>query len=137
MLRIALWIAQLVLFLVFAATGFVKLTLPIAQLAPVMSWVADAPPALVRFIGVAELAGAVGVLLPALTRVHPALTPLAALGLAIVMGLATAANLASGELAHAAVSFPLGALAAFVAWGRFARAPIAPRGTPRRMAEAT
>ena len=137
MLRTALWIAQAVLFVVFAATGFVKMTLPIADLAPVMSWVAAVPPALVRFIGVAELAGALGVLLPTLTRVHPALTPLAALGLAIVMGLATVVNLAGGHAAHAAVAFPLGALAAFVAWGRFGRAPIAARGTPHRMAEAT
>lgn len=137
MLRTVLWIAQVVLFLVFAVTGFVKLTLPIDQLVPVMSWVADVPPALVRFIGIAELAGALGVLLPALTRVLPMLTPLAAIGLAIVMALATAANLAGGHPAHAAVSFPLGVLAVFVAWGRFTREPIAPRGAPRRMAEAT
>ena len=130
-LRIALWVAQVVLFLVFAVTGLVKITMPIAQVAPVMEWVTDVPPALVRFIGVAELAGAVGVLLPALTRVRPDLAPLAALGITIVMALATVVHLTRGEATRAAVPLVLGALAAFVAWGRYARAPIKAREAPR------
>jgi len=117
-LNVALWIAQLVLFMVFAMTGIAKATMPIARLAPIMAWVTGVSPALVRFIGVAELSGALGVLLPTATRVRPGLASLAALGLAIVMTLATAVNVATGELAHAPVSLVLGALAAFVAWGR-------------------
>ena len=131
-LNVALWIAQLVLFTVFAVTGFAKVSMPIDRLAPMMAWVTEVPPTLVRFIGVAELSGALGVLLPSLTRVHPGLTPLAALGLAVVMALATAVNFATGEMAHAPVSLVLGAIAAFVAWGRYRLVPIAPRQLPRR-----
>jgi hypothetical protein len=126
-LNVALWVAQAVLFVVFALTGLLKLTAPIDRLAPVMSWVSHVPPALVRFIGVAELAGALGVLLPALTRVQPWLTPLAALGLAVAMALAVPVHLVEGEPGRALVPLALGALAAFVAWGRHVRAPIAPR----------
>jgi hypothetical protein len=126
-LDVALWIAQIALFTVFAATGLAKLTMSIDRLAPMMAWVTDAPLALVRFIGVAELAGALGVLLPAVTRVHPELTPLAALGLTVVMVLGTAVNFSTGELTHTPVSIVLGALAAFVAWGRYRLAPISPR----------
>ena len=117
-LRVALWIAQLVLFTVFAVTGFVKVTMPIDRLAPIMTWVTEVPPALVRFIGIAELSGALGVILPSLTRVLPRLTSLAALGLGVVMAFATVVHLASGETARASVPLVLGALAAFVAWGR-------------------
>lgn len=133
-LNVALWIAQLVLFTVFAVTGFAKLTMPIDRLAPMMAWVTEVAPTLVRVIGVAELAGALGVLLPSLTRVHPGLTPLAALGLAVVMALATAVNFATGEMAHAPVSLVLGAIAAVVAWGRYALVPISPRQPGRRVA---
>jgi uncharacterized membrane protein YphA (DoxX/SURF4 family) len=130
-LNVALWIAQLALCVVFAVTGFMKVTMPIARLARTMSWVSGVPPALVHVIGLAELAGALGVLLPALTRVHPELTPLAAVCLTIVMALATVVNLAGGEATRAPVTLVLGALAAFVAWGRYARAPITPRRAPR------
>ena len=133
-LRVALWIAQLVLFTVFAVTGFAKVTMPIARLAPMMAWVTEVPPALVRFIGIAELSGALGVLLPSVTRVHPALTPLAALGLGVVMVLAAPVHLLAGEMARASVPLALGALAAFVAWGRYALVPIAARQPRRRVA---
>ena len=76
--NVALWIAQGLLFTVFAVTGFLKLTQPVEQLAPMMSWISGVPVALVRCIGAVEVAGALGVLLPALTRVRTELTPLAA-----------------------------------------------------------
>jgi putative oxidoreductase len=126
-LHVTLWSAQIVLFLVFSLTGLAKLTSPINELAPMMPWVLDVPLTLVRFIGAAELAGALGVLLPALTRVRPQLTPLAALGLTVVMALATVVHLARGEFVHALIPLGLGFLAAFVAWGRYARAPIQDR----------
>jgi uncharacterized membrane protein YphA (DoxX/SURF4 family) len=132
-LGVALWIAQLVLFTVFAVTGFAKMTMPVDRLAPMMAWVTDAPEALVRFIGVAELAGALGVLLPSVTRVQPGLTSLAAVGLGVVMACATVVHLAEGEPARAMVPLVLGALAAFVAWGRYAASPIVSR-RPERMA---
>ena len=70
--------------------------------------------------------GAVGVVLPALTRVQPKLTPLAAAGLVVVMVLAMANHIMAGEF-MIVPNLVLGGLAAFVAWGRFKRAPIAPR----------
>ncbi|MEX2154330.1 MAG: DoxX family protein [Gemmatimonadaceae bacterium] len=82
-LHVGLWIAQVLLFTLFAFAGTLTLFTPIAQLAQTVPWAADVPVALVRFIGFAELAGAIGLLLPSLTRIKPALTPLAALGLAV------------------------------------------------------
>ena len=127
-LGVALWVAQLLLFLAFAASGVMKLTMPIPELSQQAPWVADVPVALVRFIGLAELAGALGVLLPALTRVRPGLTPLAAAGLATVMLLAIGFHAMRGDDAIAfVITGILGALALFVAWGRSRRAPITPR----------
>ena len=80
-----------------------------------------------RVIGVAELLGALGLILPAATRVKPMLTPLAASGLATVTLLAAIFHISRGELGALPIPLVLGGLAAFVAWGRAAKAPIAPR----------
>lgn len=80
-----------------------------------------------RFIGIAELAAAVGLILPALTRILPKLTPLAGLGLAVIMVLAAGFLVQRGEMSALPINFLLGALAAFVAWGRWRKVPIAPR----------
>lgn len=128
-LHLALWAAQLLLFLAFAMSGFIKLTLPIAELSQQAPWTADVSPGLVRFIGAVELAGALGVLLPAATRVRPGLTPLAAAGLATVMLLALGFHAMRGDgPTPMAINAVLGGLALFVAWGRSRRAPIAARG---------
>jgi hypothetical protein len=79
---------------------------------------------LVRFIGISELMGAIGILLPAALRIRPRLTPLAAAGLALVMALAILFHLARGEAQVIAVPLVLGALSAFVAWSRFRKAPV-------------
>ncbi len=127
-LRAALWIVQILLAVAFAMSGLMKLMQPIADLASQMGWVASVPAALVRFIGAAELAGAAGLILPALTRIQPRLTALAALGLVVVMVLASVVHATRGEFGMIPVNLVLGALAAFVAWGRGKAAPIAPRG---------
>lgn len=126
-LHIALWVAQILLAAGFGFSGFAKATAPVDQLTPMLAWVTAVPEWLVRFIGVAELAGALGVLLPAATRVQPQLMPLAALGLAIIMVLAFLFHLSRGEMQALGINVILGALAAFVAWGRTRRAPILPR----------
>src|SRR5262245_35966568 len=87
-ITVALWIAQVLLAGLFGMAGAMKSTAPFAALATKMPWTADVPHALVRFIGLAELAAALGLLLPSLTRVRPRLTPLAAAGLVTVMVLA-------------------------------------------------
>ena len=86
--------------------------------------------ALVIFIGVSEVAGGLGVLLPALTRVRPALTPLAAVGLAAILVLAICFHLIRGEASHTPIPLAFLALAVFVAWGRSVKAPISPRTPP-------
>ena len=123
-LNIALWAVQGLLLVAFGAAGLMKLTTPADALAASPQGL---PVGLVRFIGGAEFAGALGVVLPALTRIRPALTPLAAAGLVAVMVLAAAFHLSRGEVVEAGPAVVLGALAAFVVWGRGRRAPVAPR----------
>jgi putative oxidoreductase len=84
-LSVALWVVQILLAALFINAGFLKATQPIASIAPMIPWAPDVPEPLVRFIGVSELAGAIGLLPPALTRIRPRLTPLAACGLVVVM----------------------------------------------------
>jgi uncharacterized membrane protein YphA (DoxX/SURF4 family) len=130
-LAVALWIGQILLASIFGMSGFMKATTPIPELSKSAAWVTAVPAPLVRFIGVAELLGAAGVLLPALTRVLPKLTPLAALGLATIMELAVFFHLSRGEMTGAGITFVFSLLAVFVAWGRLRGVPIEPRPTPR------
>ena len=126
-LHLGLWVVQGLLGAMFLAAGAMKATQPIAVLVDTLGWPAAVPAALVRVIGVAELLGALGLILPAATRVKPMLTPLAGVGLAMVMLLATIFHISHGELGALPIPLVLGGLAAFVAWGRAAKAPIAPR----------
>jgi putative oxidoreductase len=123
----AFWSAQVLLAALFGMAGLMKLTAPLTDLVAKLVWPGAVPEGLVRFIGAAELTGAVGLLLPALTRIQPRLTGLAALGLVLVMALAVPFHLSRGELQALGVNLPLGALALFVAWGRLKKAPLAPR----------
>src|SRR5688572_7514626 len=97
LLGYALWTVQILLAAAFAMAGATKVSAPIADLAQQMPWTQALPPALVRFIGSAELAGALGLLLPSLMRVAPRLTPLAASGLVTIMTLAAGFHLSRGE----------------------------------------
>jgi uncharacterized membrane protein len=129
-LRAALWLVQGVLALAFGFAGNIKALTPLSDAAKIIPWVSDVPAALVRFIGTAELLAAVGLVLPAITRIRPKLTPLAASGLVLVMALATVFHLTRGEPQGVVANVIWGGLAAFIAWGRFRAAPIAPRGAP-------
>jgi hypothetical protein len=126
-LHVTLWIAQVLLFAFFLMAGFNHGLRPIAEAAKGSPWITDIPVPLARFIGLAELAGAVGVVLPAATRVKPWLTPLAAAGLAAIMALAVPFHVMRGEARVVAFNIVPMLLAIFVAWGRWKRAPIAPR----------
>ena len=72
-MNIGLWVVQVLLALAFGAAGLMKTTRPIAELAQSMVWPADIPAWLVRVIGTAELLAAIGLLLPAATRIKPVL----------------------------------------------------------------
>jgi uncharacterized membrane protein YphA (DoxX/SURF4 family) len=126
-LHVGLWVVQCLLGAMFLAVGTMKATQPIANLANALGWPAEVPAALVRFIGVAEFLGGLGLILPAATRIKPMLTPLAGVGLATAMLFATVFHISHGEFGAVAAPLVLGCLAAFVAWGRATKAPITPR----------
>ena len=126
-LQVSLWLVQLLLAAAFLLVGYTHAIAPIAVAVARAPWVASLPVALVRFIGVAELVGALGVLLPAATRIRPTLTPLAAAGLATMMVLAIPFHLVRGEANAIVINLVLGSLAAFVAWGRAWRVRIPAR----------
>jgi len=127
--HLALWIVQALLALAFAGSGAMKLVTPEPELVNLGmgGWVPDSPVLLVRFIGLSEVLGALGLVLPAASRIAPGLTPLAALGLGTIMLLAAGTHLAYGEVPNVVPNLVLGGLAAFVAWGRVRRHPILPR----------
>jgi uncharacterized membrane protein len=97
-LNVALWVVQPLLAAAFLLVGYTHALAPIEVAIARAPWVADLPVALVRFIGVAELAGAAGLVLPAATRIQPRLTALAAAGVATMMALAIPFHLARGEV---------------------------------------
>jgi hypothetical protein len=111
----ALWIVQVLLVLLFLFAGGAKLVLPPEALkGPV-----PIPVLFLRFIGVCEVLGALGLILPGLLRIRPGLTPLAAVGLVIIMIGATVVNVMSGAPAVALITLVVGLLATFVAYGRW------------------
>lgn len=122
-LHISLWIAQGLLAAAFGMAGFMKITAPIEQLAQSgMGFVNHYGEGVVRFIGVSELLGALGLILPAALRIKPILTPIAAVGFAIIMLLASIEHLSQHEPIIANVILFL--LAITIAWGRFKKIPI-------------
>jgi hypothetical protein len=121
----ALWILQGLLAALFLFAGGMKLVLPLDALAGPVAL----PGAFLRFIGVAEMLGAIGLILPGLLHIRPGLTPLAAAGLVIVMIGATALGVSVGDVAMTLIPLGVGLLLAFVAYGRWRLAPH--RGSSR------
>ncbi len=122
-LHIGLWIVQILLALAFGMAGFMKITQPIEQLAAKgMGFVHHFSEGMVRFIGVTEVLGALGLILPAALRIKPILTSLAAVGIVVVMVLATFHHISQNEPFFPTLTLLL--LALFVAWGRYKKAPI-------------
>lgn len=115
----ALWILQVLLAALFVFTGGMKLVLPIEEMTKEM----DVPGWFLRSIGAAEVLGAVGLILPWLLHIWPGLTPLAALGLLIIMIGAIATTLATADPAVALIPLLVGVLLAFVAYGRWRLTP--------------
>ncbi|MEQ6332650.1 DoxX family protein [Sphingobium sp. MK2] len=127
-LNIALWVAQALVGLPFTLFGFMKLTSPIAELAKTVPWVADYSEAFVRMMGVVDMAGGLGMLLPAITRIKPQLTIYAAMGCMALQICAMIFHVLRGEAMVTPLNLVFFALAAFTFWGRRSRAPITPRG---------
>jgi uncharacterized membrane protein YphA (DoxX/SURF4 family) len=114
--NIALWIVQILLALLFLFAGGMKLVLPIEEMTKDMP--VALPGLFLRFIGVCEVLGGLGLVLPWLSGVRPGLTPLAAAGLVIIMIGATVITLMMGNVPMALIPLVTGILAAWVAYGR-------------------
>ena len=125
-MNIALWIIQVLLALLFLFAGGTKLVLPIDVLTSMGSPnQVHLPALLIRFIGVCEVLGALGLLLPGLFRKRTDLTPLAAAGLVIIMIGATVLTFIGDGIALAMPPLIVGLLCAFVAYGRWKVRPLA------------
>lgn len=123
-----LWGVQILLGLFFIMVGYSHGLMPYDEIAAQAVWMDQVPHGLARFIGYAELAGGVGLILPAATRIQPWLTPLAALGVATIMILALIFHVARGEASVVWIHALVASAALFVAWGRWRRVPIRGRG---------
>ena len=123
--NVALWFTQGALALTFLFAGASKLAMSAEQMTSQMEM--DITVWFLRFIGVCEVAGALGLILPSVSRIRTGLTPLAACGLIVIM--VGAVTLTAVSMGVAASSFPLvvGMAAAFVAYGRTHLAPISNR----------
>lgn len=126
-LPIGLGAAQILLAAVYAMAGTMKATQPLEKLAPMLTWVNEFPEVFVRGLGIVELLGAIGLILPALTRIKPKLVAVTA-GFIIAHQLcAITLHLTRGEANVLGLNAVLMGLALFIFWGR-RRRPIAPRG---------
>jgi DoxX-like protein len=110
-----LWIVQGLLAALFLFAGGVKLVLPIEAM---QQGPTALPGPFLRLIGVAEVSGAVGLVLPWALRIRPALTPLAASGLVVIMIGATTLTALGGAVAGALFPAVVGLLCGTVAYKR-------------------
>ncbi|MFG3702814.1 DoxX family protein [Micromonospora sp. NPDC047620] len=117
-MNMVLWATQALLALLFLVAGGLKVLRPPAALRGMMPWVEDVSRPTVIGIGVVELLGAIGLIVPGATGVAPFLTPLAASGFAVLMIGATATHLRRGEGRLIGGNLVVLLLAGFVAYGR-------------------
>jgi uncharacterized membrane protein YphA (DoxX/SURF4 family) len=122
-MNIALWVVQVLLAGLFIMSGAMK-AFQYERAKTSLPWVKDVPHRLTTFIGIAELLGGLGLLLPAITGILPWLTPLAGAGLALIMLLAVGFHVRRREPQAIGMTTVLLILAAFVAYGRFVIVPL-------------
>src|SRR2546426_7110 len=125
-MNVALWIVQGLLAALFLFAGGAKLVLPLDQMAGPVAL----PGWFLRFLGVAEVLGALGLVLPGLLRIRPGLTPLASAGLVIIMIGATVVTWVGGMVAVALMNLVVALLAAFVAYRRWRLGPYPDSSPP-------
>jgi uncharacterized membrane protein YphA (DoxX/SURF4 family) len=120
-MNVLLWIIQVLLAPLFIFSGSMKFAITVQQLneQPVFL-----PRIFLDFIGICEILGGIGLILPALLRIKPGLTPLAAAGLAIIVAGATVITLMGPMKGLAGVPFITCVLCLFVAFGRWRLRPI-------------
>jgi uncharacterized membrane protein YphA (DoxX/SURF4 family) len=119
-MNIALWTLQILLGLLFVFAGGMKLVMPVEEMTKQIAL----PGAFLRFIGVAELLGGLGLVLPGFTGIRPGLTPLAAAGLVIIMIGATVIGFMISGVTGALLPLAVGAALVFITYGRWRLMPL-------------
>lgn len=123
-MNIGLWIAQVLLAIMFIMAGVMKVSQPIEILAESLPWVTSTSTVLVRFIGISELLGGLGLLIPSVFRFKPFLTVWASVGLAVIMVFAAIFHTTRSEFSGIVTNLIIMTIALFIAWGRSKKAPI-------------
>ena len=121
-MKIALWIAHILLIIVFGMSGYTKVITPIEELASQMAWVNSVPVWMVRLAAVSELFAVLALITIPLIKRYTFLIPLAAAGLTLIMIGSLFVLVPRGE--PIVLNLVLGGLAAFVVWGRWKRMPV-------------
>lgn len=122
-LNIALWIAQGLISLTLVWGAYAKLLQPLEETAKMMPWALDNP-GLLKFTGIIDLLGGLGLILPAALRVQPKLTVFAAYGIIALMVLGSIFHISRGEAPLIGMNIFILLVAIFIAWGRTKKAPI-------------
>ena len=126
-LNILLWIAQLLLGIMFLFGGITNTFQPIEKIATTMNWVNEVPHWLVRFIGIAQILGGIGLILPSILRIKPQLTVWAAMGLFLQLICAVIFHISVNEENMIGIPLLFAAISFFIAWGRWKKVPITSR----------
>src|ERR1700730_2665033 len=118
-LNVLLWVLQVLLAMLFMFSGVMKFVMPVEEMTKQITL----PGWFLHFIGVAEILGAIGLVLPGILHIRTGLTPIAAAALVIIMIGATAVNLKTGQSGAALTTVVVGLLLVFVAYNRRRMAP--------------
>jgi hypothetical protein len=118
-INIILWICQGTVAATLLWAAGMKLLNPVSKLKNSWPWVAETPVFLVKFTGVTDMAGAVGLVCPMLFNFYPVLTPIAALCITVLMIIAGIFHIRRGEGSQININIIFALLAGFIAWGRF------------------
>ena len=119
-----LWIAQIILALLFLITGVTKLVMPAEFLHTTFTWTKETNLVSVRLIGFFEIMGSMGLILPSWLRIKPQLTPFAAVGIAVIMLLASILHISRGEFSELPINIIVLFMSAFIVMGRLKKSPI-------------
>jgi putative oxidoreductase len=127
-MNILLWVLQILMGVYFIAIGVMHFVIPPGLPEP-MSWMYDLSPTLHAISGTAEILGGLGLILPGLAKIQTRLTPLAGVGLALVMVLAAVFHLTRGEMLNIVTNLVVGAVVGFIAYGRWKLKPLPDRSS--------
>ncbi|MBH28301.1 MAG: hypothetical protein CL789_03590 [Chloroflexi bacterium] len=122
-MHVTLWVLQIILGICFMALGIMHFTIP-PNLPQQMNWFYELSPFLHYFSGSAEILGSLGLILPGITKIQTRLTPLAGLGLALLMIGAAGYHIIRGEIQSLPTNIVLFAISAYIAYGRWNNHPL-------------